>query len=104
MSHPPQQGLRLTDSNLIERLSGSVSRVDGIDFDALTETVIAEELMPITLLLEASAADGFDRVWLPPGSDEARHLGYAFQWFALAVTVVVVSVIILLRRTKTESL
>ena len=104
LSHPPQQGLRLTDSNLIERLSDSISRVHGIDFDALTETVIAGELMPITLLLEASAANGFDRVWLSPGSDEARHLAYAFQWFALAVTVLVVSVIILLRRTKTESL
>ena len=103
LRHPPEQGLRLTGSNLIERLSDSVMRVGGIDFNALTE-VIGGELMPITLLLEASAADGFDRVWLPPGNDEARHLGYAFQWFALAVTVVVVSVIILLRRTKTESL
>ena len=104
LSRPPQQGLRLTDSNLIERLSDSVVRVGGIDFNALTETVIGGELMPITLLLEPSAVDGFDRVWLPPGSDEARHLGYAFQWFALAVTVVIVSVIILLRRTKTENL
>ena len=104
LSHPPQQGLRLTDSNLIERLSNSVWRVGGIDFNALSATGIGGELIPITLLLEASAAGGFDRVWKPPSSDEARHLGYAFQWFALAVTVVVVSVIILLRRTKAESL
>ena len=104
LSHPPQQGLRLTDSNLIERLSDSVWRTRGIDFNALSATGIGGELIPITLLLEASAAGGFDRVWKPPSSDEARHLGYAFQWFALAVTVVVVSVIILLRRTKAESL
>ena len=64
---------------------------------------VGEELIPITLLLEAFATEGFDRDWTPPGNGEARHLGYAFQWFALAVTVVVVSVIILLRRTKTES-
>ena len=103
LSHPPQQGLRLTDSNLIERLSDSVWRVGGIDFNALIAAGVGEELIPITLLLEAFAAEGFDRDWTPPGSGEARHLGYAFQWFALAVTVVVASVIILLRRTKAES-
>ena len=103
LSHPPQQGLRLIDSNLVERLSDSVSRVGGIDFNALTAAGVGKELIPITLLLEATAAEGFDRDWTPPGGGEARHLGYAFQWFALAVTVVVVSVIILLRRTKAKS-
>lgn len=99
LSQPPQGGLRLQGSELIESLGVDMWRVQGIDFAALTATV-GKELLPITLLLDADAPDGFVRTWTPPGSDEARHLGYAFQWFALAVTVVIVSVVVALRSGK----
>ena len=102
LSQPPQQGLRLANSDLIDPIADDIWRVQEIDFIVLTENV-SEKLIPITLLLDTEANDGFVRNWTPPGTDEARHLGYAFQWFALAATVVVVSMVILLRSHKAES-
>ncbi len=99
LSLSPQGGLRLAGSDMIERLTADLWRVQVIDFAALTKT-IGVELLPITLLLDSDAPHGFVRAWTPPAIDENRHLGYAFQWFALAVTVVVVTVVVTLRREK----
>jgi surfeit locus 1 family protein len=98
-SLPPQVGLGLKGSDLIEPLADGKWRVQGIDFTALTATVGAE-LLPITVLLDGDAPDGFVRTWIAPGRGESRHLGYALQWFALAVTVMVVTLVLTLRRGK----
>ena len=47
------------------------------------------ELVPGLLLLDAAAPDGYRRDWRPSDFGPERHLGYAFQWFALAATLVV---------------
>ncbi len=60
-------------------------------------TTVGVDLLPITVMLNSDTPDHLVRSWTPPGSDENRHLGYAFQWFALAVTVVVVTVVVTLR-------
>ena len=99
LSLAPQGGLRLEGSDLIERLAADLWRVQAIDFAGLTATV-GMELLPITFLLDPDAPYGFVRAWTPPASDENRHLGYAFQWFALAVTVVVVTLVVTLRSDK----
>lgn len=97
LSPPPQGGLRLEGHDVIERVADGMWRVQAIDFAGLTATV-GVELLPITVLLDGDAPYGFVRAWTPPGSDEARHLGYAFQWFALAVTVIIVTMVLTLRR------
>ncbi len=99
LSPPPQGGLRLEGHDVSEQLADGMWRVQAIDFAGLTATV-GVELLRMTVLLDGDAPYGFVRAWTPPGSDEARHLGYAFQWFALAVTVVVVTVVVTLRSGK----
>ena len=99
LSLPPQGGIRLEGSDLIEPLAAGMWRVQGIDFTALT-AAIGSELLPITVLLDSDAPYGFERAWTPPGSDESRHFGYAIQWFALAITVIVVTLVLTLRRSK----
>lgn len=44
------------------------------------------------LLLDPDAADGFRREWQPPGLGPMRHVAYAIQWFALALTAVILFV------------
>ncbi len=102
LSLSPQGGLRLEGSDMIERLTADLWRVQAIDFVALAKT-IGVELLPITLLLDSEAPYGFVRTWKPPAIDENRHLGYAFQWFALAVTVVIVTVVVTLRSDKSST-
>ncbi len=50
------------------------------------------------LLLDAAAPDGFERSWRPSiGAPPERHLGYAIQWFALGLVLLVAFVATSLR-------
>jgi len=46
-------------------------------------------VIPGVLLLDAAEPDGYLRDWRASDFGPERHLGYAFQWFALAVTLVI---------------
>ena len=52
---------------------------------------------PQIVLLDPAAADGFRREWHPPGLGALRHVAYALQWFALALTAVILCVSLNLR-------
>ena len=60
-------------------------------------------LYPVILrqTVEPGYRDDLARDWNQPGLSVDRHLGYAFQWFALTVAAIVTWVI-LLRRQKTR--
>jgi surfeit locus 1 family protein len=47
------------------------------------------QLVPGLVLLHAGQPDGFRRDWRPSDFGPERHIGYAVQWFALAITLVV---------------
>jgi surfeit locus 1 family protein len=54
------------------------------------EAALGEPVERRILLLDATGPDGFERAWRRSiGSPPERHLGYAIQWFALAVVLVV---------------
>jgi surfeit locus 1 family protein len=50
------------------------------------------------VLLDPGEPDGYVRDWSPPGFPPIRHIGYAVQWFALALTLFVLWVVTNLRR------
>ena len=53
---------------------------------------LGREVLPYALLLGAEEYDGFLRNWQPRQAGPMMHYGYAFQWFALCLTVIVISV------------
>jgi len=56
---------------------------------------------PVTnyqVLLSPDADDGYRRDWQPKVSGPDTHLGYAVQWFAFAITAVVIYVLLNLKR------
>jgi surfeit locus 1 family protein len=55
------------------------------------------------VLLDPAEPDGYVRSWAPPGFPPMRHIGYAVQWFALALTLLVIYVVTNLRRSAEES-
>ena len=61
---------------------------------------LGRELYPEVVLLDAQAPDGFLRDWHPGGLPPERHVGYALQWFALALTLLVGYVFASLRERK----
>jgi surfeit locus 1 family protein len=62
------------------------------DLDELS-SVLGLRLVPGLLLLDAAEPDGYRRDWRPSDFGPERHIGYAFQWFALAVTLVILYVV-----------
>ena len=52
------------------------------------------------VLLDAAAADGFERIWqIDLGFSPERHIAYAVQWFGMAMTVLIIFVAVNLKRT-----
>lgn len=59
-------------------------------------------LQPRIVLLDAAASDGFDRIWqVDVGFTPERHVGYAVQWFGMALTVLIIFIVVNLRRIET---
>jgi surfeit locus 1 family protein len=55
---------------------------------------------PFVIREEGAAQDGLVRDWEPPDFGIDRHYGYAFQWFALAATILVFYAITRRRRKR----
>jgi surfeit locus 1 family protein len=78
-------------------------RVLNFPTQADVETALGQAVESRILLLDASGPDGYQRDWRPSvGFPPERHLGYAIQWFALAVTLVVIFVALSLKSATAE--
>jgi surfeit locus 1 family protein len=66
---------------------------------AEVEAVLGEPVESRILLLDPESGTGFERVWRPSlGFGPERHFGYAVQWFALGLAVLVAYLALNLRR------
>lgn len=78
----PRAGLK-TENNCA---AGTLARMN-YPTQAEVECVLGEPVLPALLLLDADAPGAYIREWqrfeIPP----ARHYGYAFQWAAMALTI-----------------
>jgi surfeit locus 1 family protein len=45
------------------------------------------------VLLDPAEPDGYVRSWAPPGFPPMRHIGYAVQWFGLALTLLAIYIV-----------
>lgn len=61
------------------------------------------DVQPFVLRQDGGADDGLVRQWPAPAFGVEKHYGYAFQWFALAATLMVFYVYTQLRHAKRKS-
>jgi surfeit locus 1 family protein len=54
------------------------------------------------MLLDPSEPDGYIRNWAAPGFPPLRHVGYAVQWFGLALALAVIYVVTNFRRNTKQ--
>ena len=54
------------------------------------------------VLLDPGQPDGYVRHWSAPGFPPIRHIAYAVQWFALALTLFVIYIVTNLRRADAQ--
>lgn len=95
--HVPTTGIFLGD-NAIEKIGTNTYRLQRIRIDEI-EQLLGLDLLPWVVRLQPDSEHGFIREWTREGSGEARHLGYAFQWFALALTLLVIYIVVNCKKT-----
>lgn len=95
----PQPGLKLAGGEIPPGWPKLIQFPQADDVASILNAPVAGRM----LLLETKAEDGFLRDWQPPGLPPARHYAYAFQWFMLAATLLIIAVVMLLRHRRLES-
>ena len=72
--------------------------VQSIELDEMEEALDID-LLPFVVEQSPTDPHGFEREWQAYGGlSPGRHRGYAFQWFALATTLLVIYVVVNFRR------
>ncbi len=95
---PPKTGILLAE-NIVEQLGEGIARVQKLELAGI-ETALNLELLPYVIRMAPESPAGFARFWRAPGSGEEKNLGYAFQWFAMAVVILVIYLILNIKRAK----
>jgi len=87
--------------NSLETKVGWPKRIEKVDF-SMIQKLLGRNLYPFVLRLDKSAPDGFVRDWHVVILKPSRHLGYAFQWFMMAVAVLLIFIIVNVKREDNE--
>ncbi len=82
-----------------EEMTARVLRLQVISRQT-AEEILGHTIFPYVFRLGVDSPSGLVREWPQPGSGMERHLGYAFQWFSLAVVLLVIYISLNLRRRK----
>lgn len=71
--------------------------VQRTDLEAISQ-VTGRTYLPLVVLAEGDLSDGLLRDWQLNVMPPEKHLGYALQWFALALCLVIIYIVVNLRR------
>jgi surfeit locus 1 family protein len=96
----PKTGMLLKNAKP-EQLGANIYRVQNINIDEL-EQLTKTKLMPYIMRLSPESEGGYFRQWQPPGSGVAMHMGYAFQWFAFAVALLIIYLLLNFKKTEQD--
>ena len=71
--------------------------IQAIDFDVIEE-ISNISFIKVIGQLDASAEDGFIRKWEPYTGSIEKHIGYAIQWFLMALVLGLIGIRIALKQ------
>ena len=94
----PVAGIKLAQE-APENMGGELVRVQRIELAQIAARR-GWTLLPYVVRLDPGAAGGLTWNGAPPGFNRERHLGYAFQWFALATTVLVIFIVLNVKKRR----
>ncbi len=97
LGNPPVSGIRLGQSDAVERLSATVFRAQRAEPEIFSKALGFG--VPATLLyLNPDAASAYDRHWPVPAGEMSRHQAYAVQWFVMSAVLLLLYIKINVRR------
>lgn len=82
---------------IIEKKQAKLTIIEQIDIKLLSQ-LLQKEITPFIIRLDKAEADGFVRDWAIVSMPPERHLGYAFQWFAMALVLFIIVIILSLKK------
>jgi len=76
--------------------------IQAIDFDEIKNFINEENLLISDVVFRLSANNnfGFKREWEIISMDSNKHMGYAFQWFSMAIALFILVLIFIMRKKK----
>lgn len=95
---PPKTG-RLLAENTDEIVSAKVYRLQHLDPEKLNKKY-GLKLLPYVIRLDSESPAGFERAWTEPASGKEKHLGYAFQWFAMTAALLIIFITVNLNKAN----
>ncbi len=102
LNHLPRPGLRLGQDDPGAPDDPWPRRFLYPERDTL-EVALGESLPAFQLQLSPQAPDGFTRRWELVNMAPERHVGYALQWFAFAIVLLIIYYLLGMRRGRTDS-
>ena len=73
--------------------------IQAIDFDVIEE-ISSTSFVDVIGLLDPSSDDGFVRKWEPYTGSIEKHIGYAIQWFLMALVLGIIGIRIGIKQRK----
>lgn len=67
------------------------------------QKVIGHDLQPILILQKGEFNDGLIRDWEKSDSGASKNIGYAVQWFSLAITTIIIFLVLNVKRANSKS-
>ena len=77
--------------------------LQAVNFDEIKENILEKDFLVSGIVFRLGPENkfGFDRSWQIISMSGSKHLGYAFQWFAMAIALVIM-IIIFFKRKKND--
>ncbi|WP_416695552.1 SURF1 family protein [Candidatus Pseudothioglobus sp. Uisw_050_01] len=99
--------IKVQISKPIKRMELKPSEV-GIQFPVLIQSIDLQDMADrakvdfssVIGLLDASASNGFIRKWAPYTGSIEKHIGYAVQWFLMALVLAIIGIHIAIKQRK----
>ena len=99
--------IKVQISKPIKRMELKTSEVS-IQFPALIQSIDLQDMADrakvdfssVIGLLDASASNGFIRKWEPYTGSIEKHIGYAIQWFLMALVLAIIGIRIAIKQRK----
>jgi len=73
--------------------------IESYDFEVIQQ-FLHKSVYPFIMRQSTEAKDGLVREWVDVVMPPSRHMGYAFQWFALALVVLIVYIALNLKKLE----
>lgn len=80
-----------------DRIQGKVWQ--NLDLESYQKTV-PFAIQPFVLLQQSASSDGLVREWPRPDTGRSMHLGYAFQWYALSIVLIIIYIVVNAKRIQ----